>query len=165
MAEGFTMQIACIDCSRTDACCCCGVEIYLTGGDVSRITKHNGISADEFSHFVAPTGIYVDAAGDPGWNPLVLRPDGTRRIVKLRRDGSCTFLTSTGCSLPLDVRPLLCRIHPYDFDRQSLKGVDADCPISAMPDQPAALKAIGMPRDAVATWHRALYSEILADRL
>jgi uncharacterized protein len=167
MAEGETftnMKIACIDCSSTDACCCRGVEIYLTAGDVSRITGYLHNSQESFCSFVTPTGIYADGGGDPAWVPLVVRPDGTRRIVKSLEDGSCVFLTPTGCSLPLNVRPLLCRIHPYDFDHEGLRSIDPTCPIATMSNGHEALKLLGMPLHDVTAWHRTLYTEILQER-
>jgi hypothetical protein len=137
------------------------VEVYLTPGDLARIARHTRRGG--FSRVAAARSIYLEASADPVWRTHVLGVSGRRRILRRRRDGECVFLAADGCVLPLEVRPLLCRIFPYDFDHRGLTRPDPTCPVARDPDPEATLASMGMGRETVRRWHRQLYDEILTE--
>ena len=84
-------EFLCIRCARHMKTCCQTSEVYVSPGDVDRIAAHTGRT--DFHEF-RPAGdpMYVEQDDDPAWLEHVFRPDGTRRIMKRRPDGDCTFL-------------------------------------------------------------------------
>jgi uncharacterized protein len=150
----------CVRCARRRKTCCQLCEVYVTPGDVRRIAEHTG--AEDFHEF-RPAGdsVYTDHPDDPTWMRLVFRADGTRRILRRRAEGDCTFLGPCGCRLPLDVRPLVCRIYPYDFNEQGIKDeLERGCPMELVRKGLTLIDELGMDRAAAERWHRQLYEEI-----
>jgi len=155
------MLSQCIVCARKGQTCCQNVDIYLSIGDVERIRRVR--PNEDFYHWAPLTDEYADGGGDPTWNPLILNADGQRRILR-RKGDNCYFLTETGCSLPPDVRPLLCRIYPYDFREQGLCGICASCPVAAEQDWRQALEASEMHQANAQRWVAQLYDEIRSEK-
>src|SRR5579864_8093717 len=114
------MDFLCVRCARQGKTCCQSCEVYATPADVRRIAAHTG--QQDFTEFrPADDPIYVNHADDPTWMKYVFQADGTRRVLKREAEGDCTFLGPHGCRLPLEVRPLVCRIYPYDFTEAGFK--------------------------------------------
>jgi len=155
------MTTHCYQCSRNSTSCCKGTQILLTSGDVLRITRFLG--AFDFFTFETPDPSYTDPGDDPAWLTLTIRPDGRRRVLKRTADKSCTMLADTGCILPLTLRPLICRLHPYTYTEADLSGIDPTCPISREGDWPALLEQLGMTIIEARQWHRLLYCELRGD--
>lgn len=155
-----TSECLCARCARRQRTCCQDTEIHVTLGDVRRITAHCGHT--EFFEFLAPqNGCYGDQDDDPLWRDRVFLPDGTRRVLKHRPGGDCTFLGEEGCVLPADVRPLVCRLYPFDYTAEGLAPVLAQgCPVELLMPGQALLGALGMRVEDAAVWHRQLYAEI-----
>jgi Fe-S-cluster containining protein len=150
----------CVRCSRHRQTCCQLSEVYVTLGDVKRIADYSG--RDDFHHFAAPLNpVYQADDDDPTWRDLVFRPNGTRRVLRCRPEGDCTFLGPAGCTLPLDVRPLLCRIYPYDFtDRGIADDLAPGCPLELLRPQQGLIEALHMNLTDARAWHEQLYEEI-----
>jgi len=155
------MSSAFSTCAKCGGACCKNGETYLTGGDVERITGHTGRSDFHVMKTMGPRY----AGCDPAWTELVCGHDGHRRVLHRSDDGECTFLAETGCVLPLDVRPLLCRIYPYEFDGAKLLATEPLCPISRLPDRASVLVGLGMPPESVRQWRRDLYAEISREKV
>ncbi|UCG39108.1 MAG: YkgJ family cysteine cluster protein [bacterium] len=148
----------CAGCARAGKSCCVNRQIYLTPGDVERITRATGAGA--FVTEEAPWPQYREDGGDdPVWSINVLNGE-RRRTLARRQDGSCVFLGDRGCLLDLQVRPLLCRLHPYEYAECGLEGLDATCPVAVCGDPAGVLREMGMAPEAVSAWHRTLYEEI-----
>ncbi len=140
--------------------CCQTSEVYVSPGDVDRIAAHTGRT--DFHEF-RPAGdpMYVEQDDDPAWLEHVFRPDGTRRIMKRRPDGDCTFLGAQGCELPLEIRPLICRLYPYDYDERGIRDdLVHGCPLELLPPQQGLIEALDMNIEDARRWHRQLYREI-----
>ena len=150
----------CARCARRQKTCCQGTEIHVTLGDVQRIADYSG--AAEFFEFRAPQNpYYADQDDDPVWRDRVFQPDGTRRVLKHRTDGDCTFLGEQGCTLPLQVRPLVCRLYPFDYTADGLAATLAEgCPVELLPPGQKLLVALDMYESDAVAWHRQLYNEI-----
>ncbi len=155
-----TEEFLCVRCARQTKTCCQRSEVYTTPGDVQRIGDFTG--RDEFTEFrVADDSDYLDQEDDPPWAEHVVRSDGSRRILRRQPNGDCTFLGPHGCTLPLQTRPLVCRLYPHDYTAEGIRDEHSDgCPLELLPSGQALLKALNMHLEDAARWHRQLYEEI-----
>jgi len=157
----------CALCAAQGPTCCQGKDrdIYITLGDLKRISEHAGNK--DFYEFRRPVNpAYSDEDDDPMWIMYVFRRDGTRRVLKRNgNDGDCIFLTAGGCRLPLQVRPLICRLYPYAFTASGLSSEWVEgCPIHLLtPGQSLNLR-LGIAAEDAVSWHRTLYNEILFEK-
>ena len=153
----------CAECARRGASCCQSVEIYVTLGDVARIEAHTGeTDFHEWRDQDEPG--YYSPDDDPIWCYCTIRPDGQRRFLKRSENGECTMLTPTGCRLPLDARPLVCRLHPWDYGDEGLRGVaQQHCPTDLLPEGVTVVEIIGISEEQAAVWHAMLFQEILRE--
>lgn len=159
-----TSEFLCARCARHMRTCCQTREIYCTPGDVRRIGEHTGRD-DHFAFRVPDDPDYLDQDDDPTWRDYVFRDDDARRVLHRRDDGDCTFLGDRGCVLPLDVRPLVCRIYPYDYTEAGIRDELADgCPLELLQPGQTLIEALDMDRHQAVEWHRQLYAEIRMER-
>lgn len=160
----MTLDILCARCACVQKTCCQDSEIFVTLGDVARIREHTG--ADAFWQYAVPTDpVYLNEHDDPIWMENAFQPDGTRRVLQKMANDDCTFLTSSGCCLPLEVRPLVCRLYPYDYTADGLKSEPASgCPRQLLRDGESVFEAVGVERESALRWHRMLYDELLQER-
>jgi len=156
------MTAHCYRCYQNGSSCCRGTQILLTVGDVRRIARF--LDTFNFFTFDVPDPDYTDPGDDPAWLVLTVSPDGRRRVLKRTPDKSCCMLTEGGCLLPLSVRPLICRLHPYTYKEAGISGIDAACPISREGNWPVLLAQMGMAMLEARQWHRLLYAELRADK-
>jgi uncharacterized protein len=156
------MESPCIACAARGDSCCCGVQVYLTAEDVKRIAGFLGI--ETFWSYEQPDADYTICEEEPEWPSYVTRSDGTRRTVKRTSTFDCVLLTANGCKLPLHLRPLLCRLHPYLFSRDALLGISPGCPVSQLSDQDELLTAMQMDYESVEHWRKLLYEEVDEER-
>lgn len=156
------MTTHCYRCSQNGTSCCKGTQILLTAGDVGRIARF--LNTCSFFTFEVPDLVYRDPGDDPGWLTLTVRPDGRRRVLKRAADKSCGMLTENGCLLPISVRPLICRLHPYTYTESDISGIDPSCPMSHEGNWPALLEQLGMAAFQAREWHRMLYCELRQDK-
>lgn len=150
----------CLRCARQMKTCCQTREIYLTRGDLERIRDHTG--RDDFDEFRRPDDPeYLDQDDDPLWRDHVFRADGSRRVLKRQASGDCVFLGQQGCELSLAVRPLVCRLYPFDYTAAGLLPQLAEgCPLELLGPGESLVEALGMRRDQAEAWHRQLYAEV-----
>jgi Fe-S-cluster containining protein len=140
--------------------CCQTSEIYVTRGDVARITDHTGVT-DFHEPRVPANALYLDQDDDPTWRDHVFRRDGSRRVLKRQANGDCTFLGPHGCRLPLEVRPLVCRIYPFEYDEQGIHDeLAVGCPLELLQPDQGLIAALEMNIDDARRWHRQLYEEV-----
>lgn len=152
----------CVGCASRGQSCCQNVKIYLTLGDVERIAKAG--QAGDFFALEPLTPEYEDGGGDAEWNPLILNPDGRRRVIRQKDGGDCWFLGPAGCGLSSEVRPLLCRVYPYDFREYGLHGICPSCPVSREADWQRVLENSEMRVENVLGWINQLYAEIRKEK-
>lgn len=139
--------------------CCQTAEVLLTEGDKARIATHTGRT--DFWERKAPADpSYADQDDDPNFLAWGFHPDGTRPILRKKENGDCGFLGTAGCTLPMDVRPLICRLYPYDYTERGIHGVAGGCPAEVVPPGSTILEVVGMRRDDADRWHRMLYREL-----
>ncbi len=154
-------EFLCARCARHQKTCCQTPEVYVTLGDVERIAGHLG--RDDFWHFkVATDPAYLDQGDDPVWQENVIREDNSRRVLKRLPDGDCTLLGPQGCTLPLEVRPLICRLYPYDYDASGIRDdLAPGCPLELLRPGQGLIETLGMKLEVARRWHKQLYEEIL----
>lgn len=157
-------EFLCVRCSRHMQTCCQTCEIYTTPRDVERIAEHTG--REDFYDYRAPDNPdYLDHDDDCAWRDNVFRADGTRRVLKREPSGDCTFLGAHGCTLPLDVRPLVCRLYPYDYDEQGIKPtLSKGCPLELLRPGQGLIQALDMNLHDAERWHAQLYDEIRLEK-
>jgi Fe-S-cluster containining protein len=149
--------------------CCQRAEVVVTAGDVARIRRHSGRS-DFWSRRAPQEGVYHgEDPDDPNWRRYTFAPDGTRNMLVRRPDGSCTFLGPQGCTLPGDVRPLVCRLYPFHYNEERLSGIDDSyCPKDELlrDEKPGAtmLTVLRMDPALGEKWRRLLYEELRTRR-
>jgi uncharacterized protein len=153
----------CAECARRGGACCHRTEIYVTLGDVARIREHTG--TDDFYEWREEDEPgYYSPDDDPIWCYGTICPDGRRRLLKRRENGDCHWLTPTGCKLPREVRPLVCRLHPWDYGDQGLRGViQQHCPTDLLPEGVTAVEVMGIDEELALVWHAMLYTEIMRE--
>lgn len=154
-------EFLCARCARHMATCCQTSEVYVTPGDVDRIAEHVGHR--DFYEFRPPDDpVYLRQDDDPIWPKLVFKKsDGTRRVIKRLDTGDCTFLGPQGCVLPLETRPLLCRLYPFDFNQQGiLPRLAGGCPVELLPKGQTLIEALDMKQAEAERWHGQLYEEL-----
>jgi Fe-S-cluster containining protein len=150
----------CARCSTLGRTCCQTTEIYVTVGDVRRIAAWVG-NRDFYEYRGTQDPSYLDQSDDPPWASKVFRPDGTRRILRRDSRSDCLFLGPHGCVLPLEIRPLICRLHPYQYTAAGLLGELAPgCPLALLPGGRTLEQELNLSRRTAGEWHRLLYAEI-----
>lgn len=156
------MNTPCAICAGQGTSCCNKYQIFVTPGDISRIAD---ISKDQiFFTFEPPVSSDIEPDYDPSWLPLILSPDKHVRVLKRTFEKKCTFTSDTGCLLPPERRPLLCRLYPYTFMENGILGIDPDCPISKERAWQPVLDRMGMPIPQARQWLSCLYGEIRKER-
>lgn len=140
-----------------------GHEIYVTPYDCLRIAEE--IGKIDFSEFRAPIHpSYADQDDDPLWRDWVFRPDGTRRVLRRKENGDCFFLGKEGCVLSLKARPLVCRLFPFEYTSEGIKGLTTfECPTHLLLPGEDLLSCFAMDRQLAESWRRQLYEEILRE--
>ena len=157
-------EFLCVRCARVGRTCCQTCEIYVSPGDVRRIAAFTG-QTDFFEDRAAQNPTYADHDDDPAWRDNVFQADGTRRVMHRAEDGSCQFLGPHGCQLPMEIRPLVCRIYPYDYDSQGIKkDLSHGCPLQLVRIGETLLTELDMNLHDAVRWHQQLYNEIREER-
>lgn len=154
----------CARCARVQRTCCQRAQIIVTDGDIQRIRVHAG--RDDFWEHRAPLSYHYAEPDDddPNWLVYTIEPDGTRRVLKRTDDHGCTFLGAAGCVLPLEVRPLVCRLYPFSYNERGLTGEDSDyCPKWLLAPPESGLSMLNVlqmdPADGE-RWRAQLYAEL-----
>lgn len=164
VVDSASEDFLCVRCARHMKTCCQTSEIYATPGDERRIKEFTGQAG--FTEFRAPDDpVYLLQDDDPIWRDNVFRADGTRRVLKKQANDDCTFLGEHGCVLPLETRPLICRIYPYDYTADGLRvQLARGCPTELVPEGQTLLEALDIKRSDAERWHKQLYEEVLLER-
>lgn len=158
LPEGFA-PAACVKCATLGKTCCQTCEVLVTTGDRLRIAQYTG-RRDFWEYRYPVDPAYLQQDDDPNWLRWAFRADGTRPILKRRPNGDCLFLGPRGCRLPMEVRPLVCRLYPYTYTERGLDGVSAGCPPEVVPAGRTILDVLGMRLEDALCWHRILYAEL-----
>ncbi|MBI2477885.1 MAG: hypothetical protein HYV60_04340 [Planctomycetia bacterium] len=86
-------------------------------------------------------------------------------MLKKTPDNDCSLLGPHGCTLPLEVRPLVCRLYPYDYDERGIRDeLASGCPLELLRPGQVLLEVLGMKIDDGRRWHKQLYEEIRLEK-
>ncbi len=153
-------EFLCARCAWHTKTCCQNSDIYTTPKDVERIADFTG--QRDFTEYRTPVHpVYLDHDDDPAWRDNVFREDHTRRVLKQQPNGDCTFLGEHGCVMPLEVRPLICRLYPFDYTEQGiLEEFARGCPLELLTPGKGLLEELDLHIDDARHWHAQLYAEI-----
>jgi Fe-S-cluster containining protein len=131
----------------------------VTEGDIRRINAFSG--REDLDEYRTPSDpAYLDQDDDPNWNLYTVKPDGTRHVLKQQPNGDCVMLTETGCVLAVELRPLVCRLHPFQYTEAALEGIDPECPAHTLREGRPILEALGMNEERARKWWSILYREL-----
>lgn len=155
----------CARCAQLQRTCCQRAEILLTGGDAARIREHT--ARDDFLEWRVPDDpSYLEPdPADPEWLELAVAEGGRRRVLTREPNGDCVFLGERGCVLPLETRPLVCRLYPFAYTADGLVDEAAGyCPAGLLrwPGD-SMLDVLAMSRQDGERWRSQLYSELRSD--
>lgn len=156
------MSLSCMDCARAGTSCCNHYQIVLTTGDIERMASFLG--HQNFFTIEPPILEDMEPDYDPDWLPLVLGDDTRIRVLKRDANRTCFLLSATGCSLPAENRPLICRLYPYTYNEEGILGIDHDCPISKEMEWGTVLERLDMPAEKAKQWLSLLYAEVKKGR-
>ncbi len=149
----------CACCARIQITCCQFTDVLVTDGDILRIEEFTGSAGfHEYRKPVDPA--YLDQGDDPNWLFYTVLPDGSRRVLKHQENHDCCFLGERGCVLPLEVRPLVCRLYPVAFTESGLADLAEGCPVHLLKPQESLLEKVGIQHDDAQRWHWQLYQEL-----
>ncbi len=159
-------EFLCARCARHMKTCCQTAEVFVTRGDLLRIEQHTGRQDfHEFRQPESPVYLHTDPDDDPVWQENVFQADGSRRVLKRAPGGDCTFLGTAGCVLPLEVRPLICRIYPYDYTADGLLDeLAGGCPLELLAPGQGLIEALEKKRSDAERWHQQLYAELREEK-
>ena len=152
-------EFICVRCAREGKTCCQKTEVFTSLADVRRIREATG--RDDFYEMqTADGGHYApDQDADPVW-ARIFSPAG-RRILKHRDNGDCLFLTDKGCALAMEIRPVVCRLYPFDYNHNSLLGIDPHfCPPVDRGNPAETLSMLCMNFAEAEAWRSRLYQDI-----
>lgn len=153
----------CARCAREQKTCCQVNDIFVGVGDKRRIAAFTGRT--DFYRFAPPEPGFEPDDEDPVWRDLAFRRDGSRRVLERRADGDCTFLGEAGCVLPMETRPLICRLYPYEYDQTGITGERYSyCPTRLLKPGETMLKALDMRIEDATRWRDTLYAELELER-
>jgi len=149
----------CVVCAEQGKSCCVNRDIVVSPGDVERISSYTG--GNDFHELRAPCSPeYLDQEDDPLWNLCTVQFCGRRKVLRHATPGICWFLTAQGCRLPGEVRPLVCRLHPLEFNAMRLTGLSAECPGEHLAPGDNVLSNLEMDLGRAEQWRRQLYAEL-----
>jgi len=153
-------EFLCVRCARYNRTCCQRSEIYTTPADEQRIRNFTG--RDDFTGYRRPDNVeYAGQDNDPVWRDRVFRADGSRRVLNRQPNGDCTFLGPHGCVLPLEIRPLVCRLYPYDYEAAGIREeLSHGCPLELLRSGQGLIVALEMNIEDARRWHQQLYQEV-----
>lgn len=153
----------CAKCSKRGRTCCQDTDIYVTTGDIMRIKAFTGWE-HVFEYRSPADPSYLDQSDDPVWAAHVFQNRVSRRVLCRDSFFNCLFLKDSGCMLPLDVRPLVCRLHPYQYTAEGIKQTLAPgCPHGLVTPGQTLEKELNLSRTTAGEWHRRLYAEIIKE--
>lgn len=158
-AESANEAWGCVKCAQVTKTCCQRCEILTTAGDRERIAEYTG-ETDFWEHKAPDDPVYLDQDDDPNWLKWAFRPDGTRPILKRKPNGDCRFLGTAGCELPMEIRPIVCRLYPYNYTERGIDSVSDGCPRAVIPPSSTILKVLDMRLADAERWHGQLYAEL-----
>lgn len=153
-------EFLCARCAKHTTTCCQKTDIYVTLGDVRRISNHSG--KVDFFEFRRPAYSVDDQqVEDPFWYEHVFREDGQRRVLKHQPDGNCFFLGPHGCTLSDETRPLICRLYPFDYNaEQILPRLASGCPVELLRPEQSLIDELQMDVNRAEQIRRLLYVEM-----
>jgi Fe-S-cluster containining protein len=153
-------EFLCARCARHTTTCCQNVDVFVTPADVRRIVDFSGRT--DVAEFRPPDDpVYLQEDDDPLWMKHVFREDHSRRVLRRQPNGDCTFLGERGCMLPLETRPLVCRLYPYDYTAAGIRHeLASGCPLELLPPGQRLIEALDMHLEDAQRWHRQLYEEL-----
>lgn len=158
----------CSECAKLYKTCCETAEAGVTSGDIARITAFTG-RTDFYS--LEPVAEEHKYSYENPWNcpdsgkiyvKYFFDEEGRRNILKKNDKGGCIFLAQDGCMLPMDVRPIICRLYPYSWtDQREISLEASSCPAHLFKDEQDLKENLCVPEDEALRLVNLFYDEIM----
>lgn len=163
----------CSECAKLQTTCCEDVrsEIGVTSGDIRRILEFTG--RNDFYHLmpVLEENKYIleNPANIEKGSEVYVRyffdDQGRRNVLKKNEKKACCFLSQDGCALPLDIRPIMCRLYPYHWDDDGNIEITAfGCPKSLFKDEQEIRAELCIPEEEAKKLITVFYAEIMSNK-
>jgi uncharacterized protein len=158
----------CRECSKIQLTCCVRPEIFVTNGDINRIA--NGTGRKDFYHlrpvpeemkhyYGSPCNV---EKGSEIYFQYLFNENGRRNILKKNEKNECCFLTQDGCVLPPNIRPILCRLYPFDWnDKKEIWVAPTHCPKNFFKDEQEIRDRVCLTEEEAKRLVCLLYDEIM----
>jgi hypothetical protein len=160
----------CIECAKLQITCCEDFrsEIGVTRGDIRRILEYTG--RNDFYHLMPvleenktilenPCNI---VKGSEKYVRYFFDDQGRRNVLKKNEKNGCCFLSPDGCSLPLNTRPIMCRLYPYHWDDYgNIEITGLGCPKSLFKDEQEMRAELCLPEIEAKKLIAVFYDEIM----
>lgn len=161
----------CAQCAKIQKTCCQEdvTFVALTGGDIERISTYTG--REDFYELQAVAEELIDIYANPArfseddriYVTCLFDSKGRRNILKKNKNNECCFITDTGCLLPHDIRPLICRIYPYEWNDRREVWIEAGyCPKELFKDNEDLIRKVGLSEEEVKRLVNQFYDEIMS---
>ncbi len=162
---------ACAQCPRAQGRTCCepsGDErlATLTDGDIERIQAATGLAVRRFvdEEAFGPEAALAYEQLRPA-NTHAIR-HGARKHLRVVGDACVFHRAGSGCSLGNPVRPLLCRLYPFEIDELGSLRVETGGPCHAVDhtaDADALFRALQTDEGTLRGLHAQLLTESKGD--
>lgn len=157
----------CKKCSQIIRTCCekPTVDVALTNADIERIATVTQLR-DFYELRDVEGGSYSSPANYSKEEEIyimnIFKKDGRRNVLKHKNNGKCVLLGDNGCIVSFDVRPLLCRIYPYDWnDNREIWLNPTYCPKELFKDENEMVENIAVDLNTARELVDQLYNEIM----
>lgn len=160
----------CSECSKLQLTCCEleVTEVAITNGDIRRISDYTG--RNDFYHLKQVSEemkyVYENPANVPKgleqYVEYLFDEEGRRNILKKNERNGCCFLTPNGCALPSNIKPIICRLFPYDWNDNRDVWMDfTTCPKILFKDEQELKELVCLPEEEAKRLIDLLYYEIM----
>jgi Fe-S-cluster containining protein len=135
--------------------------VFITREDAARVEKYLGRS--DFYVYEKADKAFETCTEEPDWPGYVTRTDGTRRVLRRNEKKACSLLSDQGCTLPSEVRPLICRLYPYEYTKEEIVGMCRGCPVSRKYEGIIPLVELSMDPASAERLRVQLYEQTFAE--
>ncbi|OQX22900.1 MAG: hypothetical protein BWK80_28740 [Desulfobacteraceae bacterium IS3] len=161
----------CFECSELQLTCCEKSEVCVTKGDIKRIAEYAG--RNDFYHLMPVSEelkfIITNPCNPENGSEIYLKylfDEEGRRIILKKNENRCCFLTHNGCDLPLNIRPIVCRLYPYDWNDNKDMWIDPArlCPENLFKDEQEIKEQLCLPEQEAKRLLELFYDEIKSQK-
>jgi Fe-S-cluster containining protein len=140
----------------------------VTNGDINRIADSTGRNdfyhlrpvPEEMKYYYG--GPFDVEKGSEIYFKYLFDEEGKRNILKKNEKNECCFLTPDGCALAPNIRPIVCRLYPIDWnDNKEMWLNPQHCPKVLFKDEHEIREHVCLPEEEARRLIDLLYDELM----